>query len=263
MDRSRGFVRRSQQTLNLFPQSERTLDFNSPFSTWPGYGAPKLKAHRATFLKADGKPLTPGKSRRRPKGYEREPRQDAHLESRNCETLLDSIAKNSLSQRVSGSSGRMFGASTIRLRGSRRPVLQPAPALACAKDSIRVAAGLRRTDFFKSAGCLVVQLQLGCAEVVAKMLDRARTDDRRDDAGAVCDPAQRDLARCRADLLGDANNGLARADRPGLEREDQARQGLRSDPASRAGGGRLPRDGRAARSRRCCGPKVALRLLMR
>jgi hypothetical protein len=32
----------------------------------------------------------------------------------------------------------MFGASTIRLRGRWRPILQPAPALACAKDSIRV-----------------------------------------------------------------------------------------------------------------------------
>jgi hypothetical protein len=34
-----------------------------------------------------------------------------------------------------------------------------------------------------SIGRLVVQLQLACAEVVAKMIDRARTDDRRDDAG--------------------------------------------------------------------------------
>jgi hypothetical protein len=32
-------------------------------------------------------------------------------------------------------------------------------------------------------GRRVVQLQLACAEVVAKMIDRARTDDWRDDAG--------------------------------------------------------------------------------
>jgi hypothetical protein len=113
-------------------------------------------------------------------------------------------------EQVSVTSGRMFGASTIRLRGSWRPILQPAPALACAKDSIRVTAGLRRTDLFQSGGCLIVQLQLGCAEVVAKMLDRARTDDRSGDAWAVCDPAQRDLGRRHADLLGDAHNGIDR-----------------------------------------------------
>jgi hypothetical protein len=93
----------------------------------------------------------------------------------------------------------MFGASAIGLRGSWCPILRPAPALTCAKDSIRVAAGLRRTDLFQSGGCLIVQLQLlGCAEVVAKLLERARTDDRRDDAGAVCDPAQRRFQCFRA-----------------------------------------------------------------
>jgi hypothetical protein len=40
------------------------------------------------------------------------------------------------------------------------------------------------------------------------MLYRARTNDRSDDAWTVGDPAQRDLGRCRADLLGDANNGI-------------------------------------------------------
>ena len=39
----------------------------------------------------------------------------------------------------------------------------------------------------------------------------------------------------------------ARTDRPGVEREDQPRQGLRPDPAPRPGGGGLPRDGRAPR----------------
>jgi hypothetical protein len=51
----------------------------------------------------------------------------------------------------------MIGASGVGLRGSWRPILQPACALACAKGSIRVAAGLRRTDLFKSGGCLGVR----------------------------------------------------------------------------------------------------------
>jgi D-arabinose 1-dehydrogenase-like Zn-dependent alcohol dehydrogenase len=38
----------------------------------------------------------------------------------------------------------------------------------------------------------------------------------------------------------------ARTDRPGVEQEDQPRQGLRPDLASRGGGGGLPRDGRTA-----------------
>jgi threonine dehydrogenase-like Zn-dependent dehydrogenase len=38
---------------------------------------------------------------------------------------------------------------------------------------------------------------------------------------------------------------LARADRVGVERKDQPRQGLRPEPVPRAGGGGLPRDGRA------------------
>jgi hypothetical protein len=42
------------------------------------------------------------------------------------------------------------------------------------------------------------------------MLYRARTEDRSGDAWTVGDPAQRDLCRCRADLLGDANNGIDR-----------------------------------------------------
>src|SRR5256712_8519034 len=39
----------------------------------------------------------------------------------------------------------------------------------------------------------------------------------------------------------------ARADRPGVEREDQSRKGVRSDLAAGSGGGGLSRDGRAAR----------------
>ena len=109
---------------------------------------------------------------------------------------------------ASGASGRMIGASGVRRRGSWRPIVQTARALACAKGSIGVAGGLRRTDLFKNRGCLVVQRQLGCAEIVAKMLDRTRTNDLRDDAGAVCDPAQRHLGRRRANLLGYANNGI-------------------------------------------------------
>jgi threonine dehydrogenase-like Zn-dependent dehydrogenase len=40
----------------------------------------------------------------------------------------------------------------------------------------------------------------------------------------------------------------ARTDRPGVEREDQSRQGFRLHPAPRPGGGRLPRDGPASRN---------------
>lgn len=54
----------------------------------------------------------------------------------------------------------------------------------------------------------MVQDQFGCTEVAAKMLDRARTDDRRDDARTFGDPAQRDLRRRRANSLGDANDGI-------------------------------------------------------
>src|SRR5438876_10197777 len=46
----------------------------------------------------------------------------------------------------------------------------------------------------------------------------------------------------------------ARADRPGVEPEDQSRKGLRPDPAPRPGGGGLPRDGRAPRDQDAAAP---------
>jgi hypothetical protein len=42
------------------------------------------------------------------------------------------------------------------------------------------------------------------------MLNRASTDDRRDHAGAIRDPAQCDLGRRRADFPGNANNLIDR-----------------------------------------------------
>ena len=55
---------------------------------------------------------------------------------------------------------------------------------------------------------------------------------------------------------------LPEADRPGVEREDQPRQGLRPDPAARPGGGGLPRDGRAPRDQDAAAP-VRLRAVRR
>ena len=51
----------------------------------------------------------------------------------------------------------------------------------------------------------------------------------------------------------------ARADRPGAEREDRPRQGLRPDAAARAGGRGLPRDGRAPRDQGAAAPVMPVR----
>jgi hypothetical protein len=116
----------------------------------------------------------------------------------------------SLRKPTSDATSWTLGANRVRRRGCWLPILQRTPALAFTKGTVRIAAAVRCTDLLKSGGCLVIQRQAGCRQVVAKMLNRASTDDRRDNAGTICDPAQCDLGRCRANLPGDANDRIDR-----------------------------------------------------